>query len=222
MDLPGVELPVWKNWISKMKILKIGRAPDNDLIIKDDKISSRHCRFRLTDNGDLLIEDLDSTNGTFVNGKAIRQKLVTAEDELLLASFRFDISLALKFFEYSEPPQGITLTEFINREKVIEEFANLRQVYDKYIKAKMKIIKTSSLASTGLRAGLSLVPVVGSALGTLSTAVTGNTQEKMMQLEEQYKKDYICPACYRFLGEPFDNLQKRGYCMGCKAQWIKH
>lgn len=205
-----------------MKTLSIGRSGDNHLIIKNEKVSSKHCQIKMMDNGDLLIEDMNSTNGTFVNGKHIRQKLLQANDELFLGSIPLDIDLIFKYFEYSDAPKGITLDEFIAQEKVFDEFLKLKPVYEKYIKDKMKILKTNSLASTGLRAGLSLVPVVGSALGTLSTAVTGNPQEKLMQLEEEYKKNYVCPSCFRFLGEPFDNLYKRGYCLGCKTKWTKH
>lgn len=205
-----------------MKILNIGRSPDNHLIIKNDRVSSKHCQIKLFDNDDLLIEDLNSTNGTFINGKRIKQKLIHETDELLLASIEIEMSLLLKYFEYTDPPKGITIDEFIAQEKIFSEFSKLKPVYEKYIKDKMRILKTNSLASTGLRAGLSLVPVVGSALGTLSTAVTGNPQEKLVLLEEQYKKDYICPSCFRFLGEPYDNLYKRGFCVACKTKWIKH
>jgi len=44
----------------------IGRAPDCDLSIADTYLSSRHARVA-NDSGDLTIEDLGSTNGTYVN-----------------------------------------------------------------------------------------------------------------------------------------------------------
>lgn len=44
----------------------IGRSPECDLSISDTYLSSRHARFAI-DSGDLTVEDLGSTNGTFVN-----------------------------------------------------------------------------------------------------------------------------------------------------------
>lgn len=48
--------------------LRVGRAPDNDLIIAGDEyVSARHARFDPRRDG-VYIEDAGSTNGTFVNG----------------------------------------------------------------------------------------------------------------------------------------------------------
>jgi len=46
--------------------ITIGRAPDCDLSLNDTYLSSRHARVA-NDSGDLTIEDLGSTNGTYVN-----------------------------------------------------------------------------------------------------------------------------------------------------------
>src|SRR5919202_2813566 len=40
-------------------------------LMGDDQISRRHARFRRLDDGRLIVEDLGSTNGTFVNGQRI-------------------------------------------------------------------------------------------------------------------------------------------------------
>ncbi len=48
----------------------IGRSPDCDLSITDTYLSSRHARVA-NDSGDLSIEDLGSTNGTYVNQELV-------------------------------------------------------------------------------------------------------------------------------------------------------
>ncbi|NNV08739.1 FHA domain-containing protein, partial [Geobacillus sp. MMMUD3] len=47
-----------------------GRAPDNTIVIGDDFASSHHARI-IARNGAWVLEDLSSTNGTFVDGSKI-------------------------------------------------------------------------------------------------------------------------------------------------------
>ncbi len=54
--------------------LVLGRGTDCDIAISDSYLSTRHARFASTD-GDLSIEDLNSTNGTFVNDRPVRGRV---------------------------------------------------------------------------------------------------------------------------------------------------
>ena len=47
----------------------LGRATGADFIVDAALVSRVHCRFTATVDGDLEVRDLDSTNGTFVNGE---------------------------------------------------------------------------------------------------------------------------------------------------------
>jgi pSer/pThr/pTyr-binding forkhead associated (FHA) protein len=51
-------------------VIMIGRGPDCQLILDDDYVSTRHARVVTTPNG-IYVEDLSSTNGTYVNGQRI-------------------------------------------------------------------------------------------------------------------------------------------------------
>ena len=63
-------------WLSAGKELKIGRAPENDLCIREMSVSQRHARVFMTAAGAVFIEDLGSTNGTYVGGeKVVRHAL---------------------------------------------------------------------------------------------------------------------------------------------------
>ncbi|MBF0214833.1 MAG: FHA domain-containing protein [Magnetococcales bacterium] len=53
--------------------LTIGRAVENDLVMGDDAISNQHARIRFGESGQYSIQDLDSTNGVFVNGAALNR-----------------------------------------------------------------------------------------------------------------------------------------------------
>jgi pSer/pThr/pTyr-binding forkhead associated (FHA) protein len=51
-------------------VLVIGRGQDCDLVLEDNNASRRHCLIRKW-AGDFTIEDLQSKNGTFVNGMKV-------------------------------------------------------------------------------------------------------------------------------------------------------
>jgi transcriptional regulator with GAF, ATPase, and Fis domain len=52
--------------------VRIGKSPDNDLVLDDPTVSRFHCEIRRDGQG-YLLEDLGSTNGTLVDGNAVRQ-----------------------------------------------------------------------------------------------------------------------------------------------------
>ncbi|NLJ78222.1 MAG: FHA domain-containing protein [Tissierellia bacterium] len=51
-------------------IMEVGRANDNEIVIRDPYVSKKHLRMA-KDEGDFYLEDLDSANGTYVNGDRI-------------------------------------------------------------------------------------------------------------------------------------------------------
>ena len=62
----------------------IGSAPDSDLVVNVPSVSGRHCRLSLLDDG-YSLEDLGSTNGTFVNGiKLTERRKVSPADTITL------------------------------------------------------------------------------------------------------------------------------------------
>jgi len=203
-----------------IEILNLGRAQGNTLVIPYQKISSKHCVIKKNEDDEFIIEDPGSTNGTFVNGKRIMQTTLKTGDELKLADFEIDLEVIFAIFRLKAIPGSLNYEELKKQEAIHREFEGLKKVYDDYISHKKKIMAGSSITSTGLRAGLSLIPVVGNALGIMASGVTNSVQSKMIELDEKFKSEYVCPVCIRFLGqEPFDNLLRRGSCLFCKSSW---
>ena len=56
----------------------MGRAPRADFVVDAALVSRIHCRFTLSEANQLQLEDLGSTNGTFVNGKKMAKTAKTA------------------------------------------------------------------------------------------------------------------------------------------------
>lgn len=71
------------NKVKLIKIIKIGKAAGNDLIINDPYVSRFHSELKIYDNK-IEIVDLNSSNGTYVNGKRIKQQIVKKEDRIQL------------------------------------------------------------------------------------------------------------------------------------------
>jgi pilus assembly protein CpaF len=67
--------------------ITVGRVRDNDIVLPKGNVSKHHCRLVL-DNDELLVEDLGSTNGTYVNGRKIAEATpVTASDKVFVGDF---------------------------------------------------------------------------------------------------------------------------------------
>jgi hypothetical protein len=68
--------------------ITIGRRPHNDIVIDDLAISGEHAVVVTRDN-DSFLEDLNSTNGTKVNGQPVRKHFLQDNDVIELAQYRF-------------------------------------------------------------------------------------------------------------------------------------
>jgi hypothetical protein len=63
----------------------IGRSEENDIVIQDPNVSRRHARLLRSENG-FIVEDLDSTNGTLLDGAPIGHERIENGDELTFGS----------------------------------------------------------------------------------------------------------------------------------------
>jgi len=75
--------------------ITIGRGADNQIAIDDSKSSRTHCQVQLTDRG-YLVEDLQSKNGTLLNGEPVTSDLLRPGDR---------ISIGKTHFTFQEDPQ---------------------------------------------------------------------------------------------------------------------
>jgi len=63
----------------------IGRGSDLDMVLVEDMVSRRHAKIS-TFGGEITIEDLGSTNGSFVNGERIRKTTLQEGDRILIGT----------------------------------------------------------------------------------------------------------------------------------------
>ena len=64
-------------------VLTIGRLPESDVVIDDAGASRQHARIRQAD-GEVVLSDLGSTNGTFVNDEPVRERVLEDGDRVTI------------------------------------------------------------------------------------------------------------------------------------------
>ncbi len=92
--------------LKEVAILKerttLGRRPYNDIVIDNLAVSGEHAVL-LAVGEDVFLEDLNSTNGTYLNGKAIKKQLLSHNDSIEVGKYR------LKYFSAEVPDYEKTM-----------------------------------------------------------------------------------------------------------------
>ena len=65
----------------------LGRRPYNDIVIDNLAVSGEHAVLLMTGN-EVYLEDLNSTNGTYVNGKAVKKQLLQNTDTVEIGKYK--------------------------------------------------------------------------------------------------------------------------------------
>jgi ABC-type multidrug transport system ATPase subunit len=91
--LPSVDRRPTQRLRLPAKTMRIGREPDNDLVLSGDLEASRHhAELRKSHTGSFEIVDLGSHNGTFVNGEKISRKLLGEADIVSIGRSTFRLA----------------------------------------------------------------------------------------------------------------------------------
>lgn len=68
-------------------ITTVGRHPEADIFLDDVTVSRRHAELHRTDEG-VLVRDLGSLNGSYVNGERVDERLLVTSEELQIGRFK--------------------------------------------------------------------------------------------------------------------------------------
>ena len=206
-----------------MEITKtIGRATDNDVTISKSDISAHHAKVTLTDKNEFLVEDLNSTNGTFVNGYRVNKATISITDELRLSESTI-IDLYVLFDLKTLRPEERKEDD----NDFSDEFNQLKLVWDDYQKTRIHIQTKFQKKTTLIRSTITLAPlflwelfhfvyinhldpskdaesirfwqdkyIIFSVVGsTLAMYATGSMSiaEELSLLDENFRVKYVCP-----------------------------
>lgn len=75
------------------QVINIGRRSSNDVCIPNLSVSGMHAKVTI-DDGSALLEDNNSTNGTYVNGRLISRQLLNDGDEIVIGKTRVTVQVS--------------------------------------------------------------------------------------------------------------------------------
>ena len=96
-------------------INRLGRSPENDFQINHPTVSARHCEI-VSRNGELVVRDCASTNGTFIGGKPVAEGVVWAREVLRLGDVELlvesnKLHIAIPRFDVARPAPPVILED---------------------------------------------------------------------------------------------------------------
>ncbi|KKK39017.1 hypothetical protein WQ57_05710 [Mesobacillus campisalis] len=111
-------------------VIKIGRSKENHICFSNKLVSGSHCMIHYTPDGQAVIRDLDSSNGTYVNGEAIKEKQLKVGDVILIMGLK--IIFNGRLLSLNNPHGAVfldsrALEPFLPEKPVIEEETELEE-----------------------------------------------------------------------------------------------
>ena len=222
----------------------IGKIPGKGKFVVDAQysdVSRQHAKIVRKSDG-IYIEDLNSTNYTYVNGIAVKKKKVSAGDRISLGGPNYCI-VNLKDVLALMPMSDEEFSKrFLKLEKVYEDFQreNTRLLAKGQEDMMTKRMLPTMLVGvlTGIIANFVdnnpesvsfnpkiLVGIIGGILTVIvfivATKMATKSSTKMRsdlnKLNEDFEMDYVCPNCTNSLGgRSWRALEKAGKCPLCK------
>lgn len=218
--------------------LTIGNGDNNcEIKVKDPMISYAHAKVIGVLNKRILIKDLNSRNGTLVNGRFIKTKLIEATDIIKMGQNSF---LGKELID-----QTMTI---LNKSRVqfFKEFEELNVLFDEYEQQQKKLSASYKFKVSMVRFGMPavflivfivfgeqlgipsnlriMVSVLGGGIASLFADKIFSQEDfktKMQQHREHYQERLLCPKCkMELISKSFNYWKRKRKCPKCKANWI--
>ena len=167
VSVEGVEIrhvPLRKNRTT------LGRAPDNDIVFENLVVSGHHCVFEVQGVADVYVEDLQSTNGTYINGRMIKRQKLEDGDLLAIGNFR------IQFLAASEQHSGFagaTMVMKLDGDRPAPQSASFQVVNGSSAGLEMPVVKA---VTTFGKPGVAVVSVSHRRDGYYVAYVDGDSQ----------------------------------------------
>ncbi len=147
-----------RNLTAGLKTIRIGRGLDNDLVVSDLQVSRHHAELRQLTDGRYEIVDLESHNGTYLNGQPITRQVLTAQDIVGVGHSTFRLV-------------GDRLEEFVDTGEV--SFSARHLTVEVEHKGQKKILLNDVSFAVPEKSLIGVIGPSGSGKSTLLRALTG-------------------------------------------------
>jgi DNA-binding NtrC family response regulator len=99
--------------------VRVGSGPDNDLCIDDRHASRNHCEI-FTRDGQAWVRDLDSTNGTYIDGNRVLEAVLEHDTRLLVGATELSLRVRRNTLDSSFPSH--TFGDMVGHSAAIQQF----------------------------------------------------------------------------------------------------
>ena len=79
---------VGARYLLKSQVTRAGRHPESDIFLDDITVSRRHAEIARDASGRMIVRDVGSLNGTYVNRERIEEHVLAAGDEVQIGKFK--------------------------------------------------------------------------------------------------------------------------------------
>ncbi len=79
---------VGARYLLKSQVTRAGRHPESDIFLDDITVSRRHAEIMRAADGRMVVRDVGSLNGTYVNRERIEEHILAAGDEVQIGKFK--------------------------------------------------------------------------------------------------------------------------------------
>ena len=222
--------------------ITVGRNPDNKIFIDNSSISRYQCKMRLLTPIMFEIEDLNSTNGTFVDNTRLEPNKRFQFDSSARVRFGNDFNLNLKsifpnieIIQKSAPPKPQSSEGVKNgpvSKSELKSFNELEEVWKEYINRQNQannaamgygiggtVLGLAAVAFTGATGGVGglLLMSGGGILGRYLGQQKSSKIRNDLTYEDAFLEVYSCPRCK-------ESFQKKAWitireCFKCKCKF---
>ncbi len=192
--------------LSQLTSHTVGRSLNNTIIVPDSRVSGQHARLTACTPSTFLLEDLNSKNGTFVDGVRITRKFVDRTNTIQLADTTLSIDELLAQVRETAPvsvaPPSAPIVshqpESVGSSKQVpldfsSDFAALESVYRQYPQLKRACRQREKMIRTGS-------VILSSVVGISAVVASGGTALSLLQVMSSAGLSVLVPTlCSTFL-----------------------
>ncbi len=220
----------------------IGKGTDCQIRFTQSQVSTKHAKVTLTGYNTAILEDLNSTNGTFVDGLRIGKANITPQSRIVIANLPVSWEQLFPSAQPNPNPNPTISPE--EQARVKADFQQLQVVYENYKIQQVKIntsvtrkrgivtvvaallpgililgynlLMSQELNPMIIVSGVGIGGVFGGAISSQITAT-----EQIQQLTDDFNEQYACPKCRRSFGNrPWKVINNVGLCDFCKTKLV--